>query len=65
MVNRQRVSFLRNSFTARDAETGEEKPFFNELFFFNHYCVGENPIFGQIQGTEPYCLIGIISKNTP
>ncbi len=38
MVNRQRVSFLRNSFTARDAETGEEKPFFHEVCLFNPYC---------------------------
>lgn len=36
-----------HSFTARDAETGERKPFFIEFFLCNPALGGDKPIFGQ------------------
>lgn len=37
-----------HSFTARDAETGEEKPFFLEFFLCNPALGGDRPVFGQL-----------------
>ena len=51
-----------HSFTARDAETGEEKPFFLEFFLCNPTLGGEQPIFGQLpenkaKGIKPSYLM--------
>lgn len=37
-----------HSFTARHAETGEEKPFFIEFFLCNPASGGDEPVFGQL-----------------
>ena len=37
-----------HSFTARDAETGEEKPFFIEFFVCNPALAEKKPVFGQL-----------------
>ncbi len=37
-----------HSFTARDAETGEERPFFIEFFVLNPDLGSEDPIYGQL-----------------
>ena len=37
-----------HSFTARNAATGEEKPFFIEFFLCNPALGGEEPVFGQL-----------------
>ena len=37
-----------HSFTARNAETGEEKPFFIEFFLCNPALGGDEPVFGQL-----------------
>ena len=37
-----------HSLTARDAETGEEKPFFFEAFTINPALGGKEPVFGQL-----------------
>ena len=38
-----------HSFTARDAETGEEKPFFIEFFICNPALAEDLPVFGQLE----------------
>lgn len=47
-----------HSFTARDAETGEEKPFFFEFFLCNPELAAESPVFGQ--EADPSGLPGAI-----
>ena len=37
-----------HSFTAQDAETGEDKPFFIEFFLCNPALGGDAPVFGQL-----------------
>ena len=37
-----------HSFTAQDAETGEDKPFFIEFFLCNPALGGDEPVFGQL-----------------
>ena len=37
-----------HSFTAQDAETGEEKPFFIEFFVCNPALAEDEPVFGQL-----------------
>nr|MCR5320319.1 hypothetical protein [Lachnospiraceae bacterium] len=37
-----------HSFTGRDVETGEEKPFFIEYFLCNPALAEEKPVFGQL-----------------
>ena len=37
-----------HSFTAQDAETGEDKPFFIEFFLCNPALAEETPVFGQL-----------------
>ncbi len=37
-----------HSFTAQDAETGEDKPFFIEFFICNPALAEEEPVFGQL-----------------
>ena len=38
-----------NSFTARDGETNEEKPFFIEFFICNPHLADDKPTFGQLK----------------
>ena len=38
-----------HSFTAQDAETGEDKPFFIEFFVCNPASGGAEPVFGQTE----------------
>lgn len=47
---RQGYDWWWHSFTAHDALTGEEKPFFIEFFLCNPELGGEEPVFGQIPG---------------
>ena len=37
-----------HSFTAQDAETGEDKPFFVEFFICNPALAEDTPTFGQL-----------------
>lgn len=51
-----------HSFTAHNAKTGEEKPFFLEFFICNPSLGGEKPIFGQLKenkanGVKPSYLM--------
>lgn len=52
-----------HSFTAINAETGEEKPFFIEFFLCNPASGGDKPIYGQLpenreKGIKPsYCMV--------
>ncbi len=51
-----------HSFTARDAQTGEEKPFFVEFFLCNPALGKEEPVFGQLEenkknGVKPSYLM--------
>ena len=41
-----------HSFTARDASTGEEKPFFIEFFLCNPALAEEEPVFGQLPAPD-------------
>lgn len=41
-----------HSFTARNAETNEEKPFFLEFFVCNPKSGGDAPIFGQLKENQ-------------
>jgi len=45
---RQGYDWWWHSFTGKDAETGEEKPFFIEFFLCNPYSGGKSPVFGQL-----------------
>ena len=38
-----------HNFTARDEETGEEKPFFIEFFVCNPALAEKKPVFGQLK----------------
>ena len=38
-----------HSFTAKNAKTGEEKPFYIEFFLCNPALGGKNPVFGQLE----------------
>ena len=38
-----------HSFTAQDAETGEDKPFFIEFFTCNPALREDEPVFGQLR----------------
>ncbi len=40
-----------HSFTAQDAETGEDKPFFIEFFLCNPELAEDEPVFGQLQAS--------------
>ena len=44
---RQGYDWWWHSFTAQDAETGEDKPFFIEFFVCNPALAEEQPVFGQ------------------
>ena len=51
-----------HSFTARNAETGEEQPFFIEFFLCNPASGGDEPVFGQLpenqaKGIQPSYLM--------
>lgn len=47
-----------HSFTAEDAETGEEKPFFIEFFLCNPDLAEDRPVFGQTgEGKKPSYLM--------
>ncbi len=41
-----------HSFTGRNAETGEEKPFFIEFFLCNPATGGDEPVFGQLPANK-------------
>ena len=41
-----------HSFTAQDAETGEDKPFFIEFFVCNPALAESEPVFGQLPGNK-------------
>ena len=41
-----------HSFTAQDAETGEDKPFFVEFFLCNPALAEDEPVFGQLPGNR-------------
>ena len=45
---RQGYDWWWRSFTAHNAETGEEKPFFIEFFLCNPELGGDKPVFGQL-----------------
>ncbi|MBO4406499.1 MAG: hypothetical protein J5849_02255 [Clostridia bacterium] len=45
---RQGYDWWWHSFTAQDAETGEDKPFFIEYFVCNPALAGDAPVFGQL-----------------
>ncbi|WP_350453780.1 tocopherol cyclase family protein [Slackia heliotrinireducens] len=45
---RQGYDWWWHSFTGRDAQTGEEKPFFIEVFACNPALGGDEPVFGQL-----------------
>lgn len=46
---RQGYDWWWHSFTAQDAETGEDKPFFIEFFVINPALQEEQPVFGQLE----------------
>ncbi|MBR5489935.1 MAG: hypothetical protein IKV79_01550 [Oscillospiraceae bacterium] len=46
-----------HSFTARNALTGEEKPFFIEFFLCNPAHAGAKPTFGQLGETPSYLMV--------
>ena len=51
-----------HSFTAQDAETGEDKPFFVEFFICNPALAEKDPVFGQLpdnkkEGKKPSYLM--------
>ena len=48
-----------HSFTARDAETNEEKPFFLEFFVVNPGKAKDRPTFGQLGETPSYLMVKI------
>ena len=41
-----------HNFTAQDAETGEDKPFFIEFFLCNPALAGDEPVFGQLPANK-------------
>ncbi len=46
-----------HSFTGRNAETGEEKPFFIEFFLCNPAHGGDEPKFGRLGDTPSYLMV--------
>jgi hypothetical protein len=48
-----------HSFTAEDAETGEQKPFFIEFFACNPALGGKYPLFGTEGGKPSYLMIKV------
>ncbi|MBQ6602460.1 MAG: hypothetical protein IJH99_03565 [Eubacterium sp.] len=47
-LGRQGYDWWWHSFTAQDAETGEDKPFFIEFFLCNPALAEDEPVFGQL-----------------
>ena len=41
-----------HSFTAQDAETGEDKPFFIEFFLCNPALAEDDPVLGQLPANQ-------------
>ena len=48
MLRKKGYDWWWHSFTGRDVETGEEKPFFIEYFLCNPALAEEKPVFGQL-----------------